>query len=88
MRPVRATFLAAAALGALVIAMSAEAKPPCGRGWRKHEYCGPRPAEVAPPAAVVVAPAPVYAVPAPPPPVVLAPPARPAIGVHVDIPLR
>jgi hypothetical protein len=91
--PARLPVLAA---GALLVAASAllpapaEATPPCGRGWRKGEYCG-GPVHVAPPPPP---PRPVYVVPAPPPPVVVAPPPvyvappRPGIGVHVDIPLR
>jgi len=75
------------------------ADPPCGRGWRKHEWCGGYvytvPRYVAPPGyyprpSVVYAPPPVvYA--HPPvtygyPPPVVAP--APGISIGVNIPLR
>jgi hypothetical protein len=96
MMSARFPVLSAGALiaAATVLPALAEATPPCGRGWRKGEYCGgpvvvapppSRPVYVAPPPPMVVAPAPVIV--APPPPVYVAP-LRPGIGVHVDIPLR
>jgi hypothetical protein len=91
-----------AGLGILAAASPALADPPCGRGWRKGEYCGPY-AHARPPRAYR-APPPFYVGPPPPrvydaPPVVVAPPPviyapppavvlpRPSIGLHIDIPL-
>lgn len=75
------------------------ADPPCGRGWRKHEWCGgyvyavPRrapPPVYYPRPPVVYAPPPVYYAPPPvmygyPPPIV-AP--VPGLSIGVNIPLR
>ncbi|GGG45579.1 hypothetical protein GCM10010964_36220 [Caldovatus sediminis] len=106
MSPARLLPVAAGALvaGAALFPPPAEATPPCGRGWRKGEWCGgpavvvapPPPVFVAPRPPVAVAPAPLVAVPPPPPAVVVAPapppvfvaPSRPSIGLHVEIPLR
>jgi hypothetical protein len=90
MSPFRASLFAAAAalIGVVALPVPAEARPPCGRGWRKGEHCGP-PVVVAPRARrpVVVAPAPVVV--APPPAVVVAPvpvvPVRPSVGVGVHV---
>ena len=82
-------FLIAANAFASVPAL---ADPPCGRGWRKHETCGPvyvaptyiapGPVFVAPPPPVVYVPAPVYALPRPiyaaPPPVYVPAPVSPS----------
>ena len=83
-------------LAGLVLAPSvASADPPCGRGWRKHEYCGPYvyappPVYVARPPVYYAPPPPVYY--APPPPVYYAPPAvvapAPGLSIGVNIPLR
>lgn len=72
----------------------AHADPPCGRGWRKGEYCG-GPVYVAP-APVYAAPPPVYVAPPPPvvyapPPVVYAPPPvylSPGLSVGINIPFH
>ena len=78
--------------GAILLPGVASADPPCGRGWRKHEWCGgyvygPRPYVAYPP--VYYAPPPrVYY---PPPPVYYAPPAYPVVpslSFGVNIPLR
>jgi hypothetical protein len=99
MSPFRTSlFAVAASLIGATLPAPADAGPPCGRGWRKGEYCGP-PVVVArrPPRAVVVAPAPVVVVPPPVvvrPPVVVAPvpvapvpvvPVRPSVGVGVHV---
>lgn len=41
---IRRPLLLAAALfaGGMALAQTAHADPPCGRGWRRGEYCGPR----------------------------------------------
>jgi hypothetical protein len=86
----------AALLVALIGSSPAFADPPCGRGWRKHEACGPiyvvpvysapRIVVLPPPPVVVqqpfiVAPVPVYV----PPPVVFGPP---SLQLGVSIPLH
>ena len=93
-------WLAAGFAGAFVavLAVPAQAEPPCGRGWRKGEWCGhyyaPPPVVVVPPRPVYVAPPPpvVYAPPPPvvyaPPPVVYAPAPAPGLSIGVNIPLR
>ena len=79
------------ALGCGLVAQTAAAEPPCGRGWRKHEACGgyvyaPQ-VYMAPP--VYVMPAPVYVQ---RPPVVVVTPypiyAPPSLSIGVAIPLR
>ncbi len=92
--------IAASVIAAGILAPSmAWADPPCGRGWRKHEWCGgyayrapryvaphvyyPRPPVVYAPPPVVYAPPPVMY--GYPPPV-LAP--VPGISIGVNIPLR
>jgi hypothetical protein len=85
--------VATATLGIITMFLPeiAYADPPCGRGWRRHEYCGPyvyRPRVYVPPPPVYYAPPPVYY---PPPPVYYAPPAYvapPGISLGVNIPLR
>jgi hypothetical protein len=96
-------FVASGLALATLLPAAAEAGPPCGRGWRRHEVCG-----VIYGAPVIVAPPPVYAAPpvvyapppvlyrppvvvAPPPPVVVAPPVvapAPGLSIGVNIPLR
>ncbi len=83
---------------AVVMPAFAHADPPCGRGWRKGEYCG-GPVYVAPPP-VYVAPPPIFYAP-PPPPVIYAPPpppvvytppqplyVAPGLSIGINIPLR
>lgn len=82
-----------ALVGALTQSV-ALADPPCGRGWRKHEACGPvyvappairyyeaRPAYPAPQIPFVVLPPPAYA----PAPAVIG---VPSVQLGVSIPLR
>lgn len=90
------TALAAGVVLAATLAPApATADPPCGRGWRKHEYCGPTvyarpPVYVARPPVYYVPPPPVYYVPPPlvyyAPPTVVAP--APGLSIGVNIPLR
>ena len=97
---VRMSGSVAIAVGVL-IPLAASADPPCGKGWRKHEACGPvyvapAPVIVVPPAVqyyppqpVYVAPQPVYIQPPPsvyaPAPVVLGPP---SLQLGLTVPLR
>lgn len=95
------SMIIAAVIAAGVLAPSmASADPPCGRGWRKHEWCGGyvygAPRHVPPPVVYYARPPVVYA----PPPVVYAPPPvmygypppmvapAPGLSIGVNIPLR
>ncbi len=90
----------AIAVGVLV-PISASADPPCGKGWKKHEACGPvyvvpGPVIVAPPPVQYYAPQPVYVAPQPvyvqPPPTVYVPApvvqGPPSLQLGLTIPLR
>lgn len=100
-RGIRIGWLAAGLGGMLVALATAQpalADPPCGKGWRKGEWCGGHHREhYYAPAPVVVVPGPVYVAPPPvmyaPPPVVYAPPVvapvpAPGLSIGVNIPLR
>jgi hypothetical protein len=58
MDPARLLPVAAGALlaGVALLPLPAEAAPPCGRGWRKGEWCGGPAVVVAPPPPVLAAP--------------------------------
>ncbi len=88
---------------AVVMPAFAHADPPCGRGWRKGEYCGgpvyvaPPPVYLAPPPVIYAPPPPpppppVFYAPPPPPPVIYAPPppvyVAPGLSIGINIPLH
>jgi hypothetical protein len=80
-------LLAGGVLAGIALAPGvAQAEPPCGYGWRRHEWCGPyhrdryyrgpayRERVYVQPPRVFLAPPPVYYAPPAPPPIVYAPP--------------